>query len=416
MMFKASLLNFTIIFIFRYSSLSCGKVLSNIIYLMKYCHPVNSKMLLSISGKCVFPTLTWFRLSWPSLGPNDWWQTGLSQPDPPYCKHNSWPNKVAKTRYLLPYVPLDKQRVPPSSHLCKIKLWRTRGIPKRMQDAINLQCVGHLLGVVARSLTHSPELMLLTWAVAAAFHKNRKTPAGGSTSCGSGAGSGSGWVVVTQSQPARWRHYNDNLSKLRLAPPKKRKRRLCCLAALCNLHFSRGQLQLQIESQRQKLSLATRQKPRAAKNAPAAEEEEANRLDWLKRWPGHKSLSASGCKLCASDRDRASSMQKGKGRRDWTAGGKGRQSRAEPRAAFATISVFRLRSSDSLFACILCMHIASNRKGEEVRGKEGDPVNSSNNNYNYNSKQAKRTFCGYSPPQPFRALLGTVSPATATHA
>lgn len=367
MMFKASLLNFTIIFIFRDSSLRCGKVLSNIIYLMKYCHPVNSKMLLSISGKCVFPTLTWFRLSWPGRGPNDWWQTGLSQPDPPYCTHNSWPNKVAKTRYLLPYVPLDKQRVPPSSHLCKIKLWRTRGIPKRMQDAINLQCVGHLLGVVARSLTHSPELMLLTWAVAAAFHKNRKTPAGGSTSCGFGASSGSGWIVVTQSQPARWRHYNDNLSKLRLAPPKKSQRRLCCLAALCNLHFSRGQLQLQIESQRQKLSWATRQKPRAAKNAPAAEEEEANRLDWLKRWPGHKSLSASGCKLCASDRDRASSMQKGKGRRDWTAGGKGRQSRAEPRAAFATISVFRLRSSDSLFACILCMHIASNRKGEEAR-------------------------------------------------
>lgn len=220
-MFKTSLLNFTIIFIFRYSSLSCGKVLSNIIYLMKYCHPVNSKMLLSISGKCVFPTLTWFRLSWPGLGPNDWWQTELSQPDPPYWTHNSWPNKAAKTRYLLPYIPLDKQRVPPSSHLCKIKLWRTRGIPKRMQDAINLQCVGHLLGVVARSLTHSPELMLLTWAVAAAFHKNRKTPAEGSTSCGSGAGSGSGWVVVTQSQPARWRHYNDNLSKLRLAPPKK---------------------------------------------------------------------------------------------------------------------------------------------------------------------------------------------------
>lgn len=32
----------------------------------------------------------------------------------------------------------------------------TRNPPKRMQDAINLQCVGHLLGVVARSLTHSP--------------------------------------------------------------------------------------------------------------------------------------------------------------------------------------------------------------------------------------------------------------------
>lgn len=121
---------------------------------------------------------------------------------------------------------------------------------------------------LAHSLTR-PALMLLTWAVAAAFHKNRKTPAGGSTSCGAGAGAGSrsGWLargLVTQSQSARWRHYNDNLSKLCLAllSTQKSQRRLCCLAALCNLHFSRGQLQLQIESQRQKLSLATRQKTR----------------------------------------------------------------------------------------------------------------------------------------------------------
>lgn len=134
--------------------MSCGKVLDNFIYLMKYCHPVNSKMFSS-KGKCVF--LTHLPDS-ACLGP------ALARMIDDKLSYHSLIHPIARITLDPIKLPrrgaspsLDKQgsRVPPSSHLCKIKLRRTRGIPKRMQDAINLQCVGHLLGVVARSLTHS---------------------------------------------------------------------------------------------------------------------------------------------------------------------------------------------------------------------------------------------------------------------